>query len=248
MSALYMCADHLGDRAGRRPKRPAHARHRESTDVRRRHLEGGRCESTASHPTQQPLLHETAHALGVGYEHYLRERAEVVVDTVVFSPARLGSHWPCGAAWVTAVTDAGLGTSVRRFEVRLLRREATANLLRPCMQGSRVGAVALFPHRSSSGRRRLIRAPLPLAWNGGVNATPAGSTGDPQDQRSNRRGARARASRSACWSNITPGLATSRSFVELDHHRVGTRPRTVRHMSELPRPGRGRSTQPLLAC
>lgn len=32
------------------------------------------------------LIHETAHALGVGYAAYGRERAEVIVDTVVFSP------------------------------------------------------------------------------------------------------------------------------------------------------------------
>lgn len=34
------------------------------------------------------LVHETAHALGVGYAEYGRERAEVIVDTVVFSPCQ----------------------------------------------------------------------------------------------------------------------------------------------------------------
>ena len=31
------------------------------------------------------LIHETIHALGVGYAEYGRERAEVIVDTVIFS-------------------------------------------------------------------------------------------------------------------------------------------------------------------
>ena len=30
------------------------------------------------------LVHELAHALGVGYEQFGRERAEVIVDTVTF--------------------------------------------------------------------------------------------------------------------------------------------------------------------
>jgi hypothetical protein len=34
------------------------------------------------------LVHELAHALGVGYREYGRERAEVIVDTVVFSPCQ----------------------------------------------------------------------------------------------------------------------------------------------------------------
>lgn len=33
------------------------------------------------------LIHETAHALGVDYEHYSREQAEVIVDTVTFIAA-----------------------------------------------------------------------------------------------------------------------------------------------------------------
>lgn len=43
------------------------------------------------------LIHETIHALGVGYAQYGRERAEVIVDTVVFCPARCASphhDWP----------------------------------------------------------------------------------------------------------------------------------------------------------
>ena len=33
------------------------------------------------------LIHETAHALGVDYEHYPREQAEVIVDTITFITA-----------------------------------------------------------------------------------------------------------------------------------------------------------------
>lgn len=35
------------------------------------------------------LIHETIHALGVGYAEYGRERAEVIVDTVVFSSCQV---------------------------------------------------------------------------------------------------------------------------------------------------------------
>jgi hypothetical protein len=34
------------------------------------------------------LIHETIHALGVGYAEYGRERAEVIVDTAIFSPCQ----------------------------------------------------------------------------------------------------------------------------------------------------------------
>jgi hypothetical protein len=37
-----------------------------------------------SRPTQYPTVHELAHALGVGYEHYGREQAEVLVDCVTY--------------------------------------------------------------------------------------------------------------------------------------------------------------------
>jgi hypothetical protein len=45
------------------------------------------------------LIHETIHALGVGYAEYGRERAEVIVDSVIF--------WRCGP-----VCGSGAGLSV----------------------------------------------------------------------------------------------------------------------------------------
>jgi hypothetical protein len=40
------------------------------------------------------LVHELAHALGVGYREHARRPAEVIVDTVIFSPcqARTAEH------------------------------------------------------------------------------------------------------------------------------------------------------------
>jgi hypothetical protein len=62
------------------------------------------------------LIHETAHALGVDYEHYTRQQAEVIVDTVTFLSARSaglrvdGESIPYVAGWgedgaLEAVTD-----------------------------------------------------------------------------------------------------------------------------------------------
>jgi hypothetical protein len=46
------------------------------------------------------LVHELAHALGVGYAQFGRARAEVIVDTVTFvglSRGRAPSRWRVGA-------------------------------------------------------------------------------------------------------------------------------------------------------
>jgi len=72
------------------------------------------------------LIHETIHALGVGYAEYGRERAELIVDTVVFSPGWL--EWPMlsGCTWVSAVTDvlrdAPFGAAVRDERTGVLLR------------------------------------------------------------------------------------------------------------------------------
>ena len=65
-------------------KRPAHARHARPTATALGTSRALLAKSRASHLTQWPLLHELAHALGVGYAQFGRERAEVIVDTVTF--------------------------------------------------------------------------------------------------------------------------------------------------------------------
>jgi hypothetical protein len=59
---------------------------------------GGWCDQNARRivvDTDQPadarlriLIHETIHALGVGHAEYGRDRAEVIVDTAIFSPCQ----------------------------------------------------------------------------------------------------------------------------------------------------------------
>jgi len=44
------------------------------------------------------LIHETIHALGVGYAEYGRRRAEVIVDTVIFSPCQERIAEPAGCS------------------------------------------------------------------------------------------------------------------------------------------------------
>jgi hypothetical protein len=66
---------------------------------------GGWCDQAARRivvDTDQPvnarlriLIHETIHALGVGYAEYGRERAEVIVDTAIFSPCQWQSFKSC---------------------------------------------------------------------------------------------------------------------------------------------------------
>jgi len=41
------------------------------------------------------LVHETVHALGVGYAEYGRQRAEVIVDTAIFRPCQGRSFEGC---------------------------------------------------------------------------------------------------------------------------------------------------------
>ena len=52
--------------------------------IRRR---GGSSSTRTRRRTRQLriLIHETIHALGIGYAEYGRRRAEVIVDTVAFS-------------------------------------------------------------------------------------------------------------------------------------------------------------------
>jgi hypothetical protein len=68
------------------------------------------------------LIHETIHALGVGYAEHGRERAEVIVETVVFSPCQEQSP---EAGWlrasVTGVTE-GAKCRLTRAPVRRCRR------------------------------------------------------------------------------------------------------------------------------
>ena len=77
------------------------------------------------------LVHELAHALGVGYREYGRERAEVIVDTVTFivcAGAGLdiaGESIPYVAGWgetgaLKAVTEfaAVIDTIARQIETR----------------------------------------------------------------------------------------------------------------------------------
>jgi len=44
----------------------------------------GSSSTPACRPTQSPTVHELAHALGIGYEQYGREQAEVLVDSVTY--------------------------------------------------------------------------------------------------------------------------------------------------------------------
>ena len=68
------------------------------------------------------LVHELAHALGLGYEQYGRERAEVLVDSVVFWPGCLGSPTVIGLSVGDSchprVLTAVLGRVVQRDELR----------------------------------------------------------------------------------------------------------------------------------
>jgi hypothetical protein len=81
------------------------------------------------------LVHELAHALGIGYEQFGRERAEVIVDTVTFivcGSAGLdvgGESIPYVAGWgedgaLEAITEfaATIDTLARRLEDALARR------------------------------------------------------------------------------------------------------------------------------
>lgn len=85
---------------------------------------GGWCDAAAkrivvdadapANATLRILVHEIAHALGVGYAEYGRARAEVIVDTVIFSPvSRLIGMRRMVVAWVTRVTD-GWSVAARR--------------------------------------------------------------------------------------------------------------------------------------
>jgi len=53
------------------------------------------------------LIHETIHGLGVGYAEYGRGRAEVIVDTAIFSPCQGRSPEPAGLSVGDSVTEAG---------------------------------------------------------------------------------------------------------------------------------------------
>jgi antirestriction factor ArdC-like protein len=51
------------------------------------------------------LIHETIHALGIGYAEFGRERAEVIVDTAIFSPCQERSPELAGLSVGDSVTD-----------------------------------------------------------------------------------------------------------------------------------------------
>jgi hypothetical protein len=73
------------------------------------------------------LIHETVHALGVGYAQYGRQRAEVIVDTVIFSSCQ---------ASTAVVVDGGLGD-------RCFRRVAEACLMPPVVHRGPVSSWTL---------------------------------------------------------------------------------------------------------
>jgi hypothetical protein len=85
------------------------------------------------------LVHELAHALGVGYEQFGRERAEVIVDTVTFIVCGSvgldvgGESIPYVAGWgedgaLEAITEfaATIDTLARRLEDALAAPAAEA--------------------------------------------------------------------------------------------------------------------------
>src|SRR5581483_3998391 len=85
------------------------------------------------------LVHELAHALGVGYREYGRERAEVIVDTVTFivcagAGLDIGDESiPYVAGWgetgaLDAVTEfaAVIDTIARQLEAAIAPTDATA--------------------------------------------------------------------------------------------------------------------------
>ncbi|PZS06676.1 MAG: hypothetical protein DLM64_16140 [Solirubrobacterales bacterium] len=66
------------------------------------------------------LVHELAHALGVGYEQYGRARAEVLVDTVISVRVKGNGARTRPKAWVTGVTQVGMASSVARPLARVV--------------------------------------------------------------------------------------------------------------------------------
>jgi hypothetical protein len=66
----------------------------------------------AGHPANarvRVLIHEIAHAMGVDYQQYSRAQAEVIVDTIVFSPRRSERRRGCWAerGWRVSPTAVG---------------------------------------------------------------------------------------------------------------------------------------------
>jgi hypothetical protein len=70
--------------APKTPRTPAPGHDTRRTGARRSPKRSAQCENRPSHQTQYPRFHEIAHALGIGYEQYGREHAEVLVDCATY--------------------------------------------------------------------------------------------------------------------------------------------------------------------
>jgi N-terminal domain of anti-restriction factor ArdC len=148
---------------------------------------GGWCDQPAKHivvDEQQPanarvriLVHELAHALGVGYRQYGRHKAEVIVDTITFIVCAGigldvgGESIPYVAGWgengaVEAVTEfAGvIDTLARKLEDAITSKRDGAELANAHRSADRQNeGWGLLPQREPARRSPCL---VPRFWPG----------------------------------------------------------------------------------
>jgi hypothetical protein len=79
---------HLMQPAPKAPRTPGTGHDPHRTGARRSPKPSAQRGNRSSHQTQYPRFHEITHALGIVYEQYGREQAEVLVDSAIFSPCQ----------------------------------------------------------------------------------------------------------------------------------------------------------------
>lgn len=127
-----------------------------------RMIEPGRCRNRRSHPTQYPRFHETVHALGIGYAEYGRKRAEVIVDTAIFSACQ-------GRSPESTVSSVG-DSVTRQARTKLAGANLTGAVVQLEGGGIRAGrlirALRFASGPAAHGSVRDACRGLPAVWRG----------------------------------------------------------------------------------